>query len=717
MNVATRSILVAQPDTPDWSMLVDVREAARLLGVNADHLSRRCRTDLSGRGLAFYLKPPGGGKARWFVHRSYNLKLAPGAAGRSYRAPDLSCYTERQQQAAWQRAACVDTFNEYRVDRTDNQHDWLPGLIHELGQRFPDLSISTPSLRRWHRSYRSPIDILKLIDNRGGNTRGVADPAAWKALRDLYLDDRQPSLRSCWSRVKDLARQQDWTWCSYKSCQRQLNDRIAPDIQTRHREPSKWRGSLSPYIAQDKEAWTAGHCWVGDHKQMDLWCLFGGKLIRPWLTAWLDWRTRRVTGWVISESPNSSTILAALRHGLMDEANHGGPSVVWIDNGKDYDCYAFHGQTKQQRLGKMNITVNEPQAAGLFKMLSIEPHFSLAYNPNGKARTERWFRSIEDFFKSLPTYAGRSTDTKPESLVRILNNRRLIPTFEHIRERFAKYVQGYNRRSDHRIDDLVEDAVRLSPDDAMARWCFSRRVMADPGALDLLMQQWHKPVTVTRNGIMINVAGRNLSYGHFDPALTPFKALRKKDRALLNVSFDPHDLGTIRVFDEQWRFVCETAMNGVGGRHGTDAISRRHVADLNRAKAKYSKSMSFIREHRHQEYLTDSELLADAALPDETPPTPTADRSMKLIQTPLDGQSKAVQKDRLRKVVGAEHLDDNPLFTGGLESLRELASARCAGIDDTESLIFDTEVDPSETLGASSDTDERDDRHILDDLL
>ena len=42
-------------------------------------------------------------------------------------------------------------------------------------------------------------------------------------------------------------------------------------------------------------------------------------------------------------SPNSTTILAALRHGLKDERNFGGPRAVWIDNGKDYDAWLFHG--------------------------------------------------------------------------------------------------------------------------------------------------------------------------------------------------------------------------------------------------------------------------------------------------------------------------------------------------------------------------------------
>src|SRR5690606_657111 len=101
-------------------------------------------------------------------------------------------------------------------------------------------------------------------------------------------------------------------------------------------------------------------CWVGDHAQLDLVCRFGVKLIRPWITIWQDWRTRRVVGWCLSESPDSTTLLAALRMGLLAPANFGGPDLVWIDNGKDYDSYTLHGRTKKERqqlrFNKVRIT-------------------------------------------------------------------------------------------------------------------------------------------------------------------------------------------------------------------------------------------------------------------------------------------------------------------------------------------------------------------------
>lgn len=114
---------------------------------------------------------------------------------------------------------------------------------------------------------------------------------------------------------------------------------------------------------------------------------------------------------------------------------------------------------------------------------------------------------------------GRSIDTKPESLAVILKNRRSIPSFDQFRERLSNHIIGYNRNTDHRIDDLLEDGERLSPDEAMRRWCGSSRVLADPSVLDLLLQTWHKPVTMGRNGITINVVEKSIKYGQFNPAV------------------------------------------------------------------------------------------------------------------------------------------------------------------------------------------------------
>jgi len=432
-------------------------------------------------------------------------------------------------------------------------------------------------------------------------------------------------------------------------------------------------------------------------------------MIRPWLTAWLDWRTRRCTGRVLSPLPNSSTILAAMRHGLLDDANMGGPAIVWIDNGRDFDAWQFHGQTKKERHAKISITVDEPQTRGLFDLLAIKAHFSLPNNPNGKSRLERWFAQTDDFCTSFPTYCGARPQDKPESLQRTLDTPRLIPTFEHVSERFGAWVSGINARTDHRIDDLVDgDGQRLSPDEAMRRWCQTRRVMAAPQVLDLLLQSWHKPVRVGRRGIVINVAGHDLGYGAMDSCLSPFKAMKLADRPALHVTFDPHDLRSIRVYDDQYRYVATVRMNELGGRHADSPIDRQHVSELMRRKNAYVKAQRVTRQHRQLEYLTDAELLADAALDNGQDPPPANPNRLVLVQTPLDGAVSAVQDAEQRRAAGAEDLSQDILddLDASVDALAALSrSRRAQSDDDDEPLELDLVNKASATVAEDDDMD------------
>lgn len=695
MTAAARQLV--KPEPPRINDLaggdgawIKAAEAARLLDANRNALTRRCAEDLQSRRLAVFARPGDGGQPQWFISRAYDARLVStsqtsgvsGVSGADGLAKQLQSFPGEKVDEAWTRVACVKQFREHRAHTPGQMKDWLPGLIVQLRERFPDVKISRSRIYQWDKLFNhDPNDVVKLIDSRGGNTIGRGDPAAWKAFQDIFCDPRQPSLSECWRNVRGLARRHHWQWCSEKSCRRQLNDRIPPEVQLYHRDPAAWRNTQRPSIAQDVETHAAGECWIGDHKQCDVWVRHGKRLIRPWLTAWMDWRTRRVVGWCLSDNPNSSTILAALRHGLADERNFGGPSKVWIDNGKDYDSYIFHGQTKSQRLKKKRINeMNEPAATGLFNLLGIEAHFSLAYNPNGKSRLERWFRTLEPLFQKFESYAGKSVDTRPEELNNILADPRKVPTWDDFRRRIDNHITGNNARTEHAIDDLTDPATgqQLSPDDALQAWCPRRRQMADPDVMDLLLKQWHKPVTAQKNGVAINIGGKRLRYGGDDQRLIPYKSARKADRPPLLIAFDPHNLQSVRVYDIRYRFLFTLTLNGLGGVDTSAPIGRGHVGELIRRKRQRNHALKFIRETDLSEIYTDEESLAIEAAKDAAP---TRDdepgRNVAIVQTPIDGQSKHVQREEWKQAAGAEFSipdvdEDHDMIRSGMPSLDRL---------------------------------------------
>ena len=124
-------------------------------------------------------------------------------------------------------------------------------------------------------------------------------------------------------------------------------------------------------------------------------------------------RSRLIAGWCIyAHDPNSNSILSALRGGV---TVFGVPELLYIDNGKDYSSYTFHGSTKwQRRHGKVQIDTG--RIAGILNHLQIKSRFCWAYHGQSKP-IERFFNTLEArFSRVFATYCGRHPLAKPECL-------------------------------------------------------------------------------------------------------------------------------------------------------------------------------------------------------------------------------------------------------------------------------------------------------------
>jgi len=238
-------------DTPRASAAwAPLSEAASKLQVSEGQLRRRCQQFLSPRGLAKRLRRESDNKIAWHISRDYDLRLHDSPLGRDQQVPQaqLDAYSEAQQQRAWERAACVRRFRDLKRVETRPQPQWLPQLIRQLAEQYPHLKLSERTLKKWDQVYQQPADILSLIDIRGGNTTGKADPACWDYFRSIFLDPRQPSARTCWKRTKEYAQAHRLRWTSYKNCLRQLDDKIPKEMQAQHRQPTRWLNSFQPDI-------------------------------------------------------------------------------------------------------------------------------------------------------------------------------------------------------------------------------------------------------------------------------------------------------------------------------------------------------------------------------------------------------------------------------------------------------------------------------------
>lgn len=646
----------------DWSAWIGLDDAAKILGKDKDTLSRDCRTKLEDRALAMRSKgPEGSGQMRWWIKRVYNLKLSDSVVGEATRIPAefYTQLTEDQRTLALARASCVKRYRAMLTDKSSGPRaKWIGGLILALRGDFPKLKISERSLYRWHQQYRGEADLMKLADKRGGNRHGPIDPAAWQYLCDLFLNPNKRQLKLCHDLTCDKAEAEGWHWhprtrAGYKKTARMVHAKLPMVVRVKARDPERYRNTMSPHMVMDPEAFAPGERWQGDHCVLDLFCRFpgsgGGRVRRPWLTAWLDTRTGKCVGWELCESPSSETIRAAFANGMRDPSNMGGPDIVHIDNGKDYKCEAFHGGRFTKTKVKLKRGyADSPEFNGLFGLLDIKTIFAIPKNSRGKGDIEQWFRYCvhERFDKLWDTYAGKDPASRPPGLQAKLKDKASLPTFEQVRESIALHIAHYN-------DVTEKDGLDgRSPSAAMlgAR----RRELADPGVLDFLSLTFSPPVRVNRHAVTIRPLGKALRYTASSSAFLELTNTGK----LVRVGYRQEDLlGQVYLLDaETMRMLC-TADHERAGTSTFSDVGREDIKTATRKQRAAQKAADTLKGDSGAAVLPTEVLAlreANRRRKAEAEDNPGPEGGTRLVQTALDGQSNKLRAAELRKAAGAE---------------------------------------------------------------
>lgn len=158
---------------------------------------------------------------------------------------------------------------------------------------------------------------------------------------------------------------------------------------------------------------------IMDHRVLDIFCLCpergGWRLARPWITAAIDFRTRKWLAWVIVEVPSSDSIATVLKKVF---TNFGLPKACYWDNGRDFRSRWFEGGREQQRTAgpAMDLPV---QWGGVFESLNIRLHHAIVKNARAKL-IEPAFGAVADFDKTLPEWAGHKPGARPERFAALL---------------------------------------------------------------------------------------------------------------------------------------------------------------------------------------------------------------------------------------------------------------------------------------------------------
>ena len=193
---------------------------------------------------------------------------------------------------------------------------------------------------------------------------------------------------------------------------------------------------------------------VMDHRVLDIFTMVkdrgGWKLVRPWLTAAIDQRTRKWLGWCIVETPSSDSIAAVLKQVFV---RYGLPKACYWDNGKDFTGHWLEGRRERRRPSAPADGLPK-QWTGVLETLGIRVHHAIVKNARAKL-IEPNFGRVADFDRTLPEACGNKPGSRPERFEDMLRDheawlegKRSSPPFRTIEQVAALY--------DMALEDLNE---------------------------------------------------------------------------------------------------------------------------------------------------------------------------------------------------------------------------------------------------------------------
>jgi len=254
--------------------------------------------------------------------------------------------------------------------------------------------------------------------------------------------------------------------------------------------------------------------WEGDHVQAPVEVLVGDKLVKPWVTWFIDTGSHAIPGLAVTAGyPSRESIIVAVRAAVMTSDPYGPvgglPTLVRIDQGKDFLSKAVAGG-----LGGFGVQVVDLPG----------------YTPFGKGSIEELnLHAEKDLFARLLRYTHRQ---------KTVNNKPVDPhqpamTFTAFVEEVLKWVR--KRNTAHRPKDLGGK----SPQEA---WLTDPSPVDVPPAehLRLMMLEPEDDVRVlTSQGVMWNS-------GYY---VGPWMNGSTDAHIKVRIRFMPHHIEEIEVFD------------------------------------------------------------------------------------------------------------------------------------------------------------------------
>ncbi|AVQ95243.1 Mu transposase C-terminal domain-containing protein [Ethanoligenens harbinense] len=485
----------------------------------------------------------------------------------------LDAYSDEERREIELWIGIVQEWKTYRIGRDRKVADGA--FVAQMRQRKPELSISTDVLyRRWKAWRDQHYD--GLIDRRGKWRKGryAMDETVWECFLSYWFDLRKYPMKQCIHYTQ--------LWCeqehpellagipSYSAFYRRWKAEIPEALNVLGREGDKvFDDRCGPYLPRIYDDMASNDFWIADNHTFDIISEGeNGTRHRLYLTAFMDARSGIITGFHITDNPSSEATIYALRAGILQ---YGIPKYIYVDNGREFLTYDVGG-LGHRRKKKSADTFSPPP---IFARLGITMINAQVRNARAKIIERRFLDFKNQISRLFMTFTGGNVLEKPANLKHVLKAGH-VPADHRLREVVGQLLEGYFNEQPYN-GSVAADKGKNRKDVYYDHLEEKRVASADD--LTLMLMRSTRLQKVGRMGVHLTIGGFRIDYR--DDAF----CLRYQGEQVY-VRYDPENISSVRVYDEQDRFIAVLQANSniISGYVTSKEVAKESISKIKSAK-------------------------------------------------------------------------------------------------------------------------------------
>lgn len=556
-----------------------VAETASLLEISERAVRKNA---LSGKyGQLQYIESSAGGRGGRMLQIS--LDALPESYQQKYReeqgltaaAAPVETVSDYDLAPAWarekahQKRMTLEAYEAY-LQQPGKKGELAAAFVEKWNEAHPEEpSVSKSTLSRWQKEYQEQ-GISALLPQYGQN-KGKRFSMSEKLFNEfIRLLKKKIKIADC-HRILAAMAAENGESCPSDDTLRRIAKELPQAVLVAIQDGKKaFYNKVQTFTRRDPESVKAGQVFVGDHRRLDFFILGPNKTwVRPWVTAWMDMRSGKLVGWIVTCKPNSDTIKASFAVAALDPTI-GLPREIYIDNGRDYSNEHVAGRGFREK--KAALEADRQRVVPMMERLGITVHFAIPENARAKTIERVAFMNMSNWFDLyMETYCGRNSAQRPDDLGDKLKSKeaRYKMTLEELTTIFDDYVRHiYNKR----VSERGRGREGECPDETFIRTRLPVRQTSEALLVHFLQRQTGR-YRVGRNGITF----RGREY------YSPDMVLHKGKDVLISQRHDDPD--SIFIFDLDERPLFKAA--ALGSIDALHADSEAMHAEGSRKKAEW----------------------------------------------------------------------------------------------------------------------------------